>query len=392
MIQLDYTTCYKDAPENTLGPMPSGNINYQFKSNGNGTSSPDSASWSRQTIKVEFDGVEVDRGVQECTLQFNIPEDMGPPVFFYYHLTNFYQNHRRYVTSFYDQQLKGTKVDGAQVNGSACAPLTHNGTGVPYYPCGLIANSIFNDTFSSPVLLNVRAGNANESVYFMNNKTNIAWSSDKSLYGNFPADQDIGSVAPPPNWRDRYPNGYTQNNPPPKLAEDEAFMVWMRTAGLPTFSKLAQRNDSDSMRAGTYQVKILHCKSGGTPGTQRPLLRRIPSLPRRRVPGHEVHHSLHPHRHGRPQPVPRNRIRRRGRNMYPPWRRLHRHTHDQAQVLPPPLLEFSIPASQLTHPRRKLGDHTYLSWNNAPAQKGAAGGSAPANPSTAMSTGRDLGV
>lgn len=35
---------------------------------------------------------------------------------------------------------------------------------------------------------------------------------------------------------------------------------------------------------------------------------------------------------------------------------------------------------------RKLGDHTYLSWNNAPAPKQSAG------PSTGMATGRDIGA
>ncbi|CRK11337.1 hypothetical protein BN1723_020992, partial [Verticillium longisporum] len=30
----------------------------------------------------------------------------------------------------------------------------------------------------------------------------------------------------------------------------------MRTAGLPEFSKLYQRNDDEPMRAGTYQVNI----------------------------------------------------------------------------------------------------------------------------------------
>jgi hypothetical protein len=30
----------------------------------------------------------------------------------------------------------------------------------------------------------------------------------------------------------------------------------MRTAGLPTFSKLYQRNDHDELSAGTYRLKI----------------------------------------------------------------------------------------------------------------------------------------
>lgn len=40
---------------------------------------------------------------------------------------------------------------------------------------------------------------------------------------------------------------------------------------------------------------------------------------------------------------------------------------------------------------RKLGDHTYLSWNNAPASAAAKGkGKAAGGPATAMSTGRDI--
>ena len=40
----------------------------------------------------------------------------------------------------------------------------------------------------------------------------------------------------------------------------EEFQVWMRTAGLPTFSKLALRNDNQTMKAGNYQVDIDDCK------------------------------------------------------------------------------------------------------------------------------------
>jgi hypothetical protein len=42
----------------------------------------------------------------------------------------------------------------------------------------------------------------------------------------------------------------------------EQFQVWMRTAGLPTFSKLAQRNDKDELKAGTYWLKIYDCTTG----------------------------------------------------------------------------------------------------------------------------------
>lgn len=37
----------------------------------------------------------------------------------------------------------------------------------------------------------------------------------------------------------------------------------MRTAGLPTFSKLYGRNDTTTLPAGQYQVQIYYSKLGG---------------------------------------------------------------------------------------------------------------------------------
>jgi hypothetical protein len=124
-------------------------------------------------------------------------KDMKNP-FMYYELTNFYQNHRRYVTSRSDGQLRAAEqalessvfdsaVKNVQIN--TCTPLIcsgnagANGCGTTtdsvkangrwnliYYPCGLIARSIFNDTFS---MLRDESG-ANIAL----NKKKISWPSD----------------------------------------------------------------------------------------------------------------------------------------------------------------------------------------------------------------------
>lgn len=185
---------------------------------------------------------------QVCSIQFSIPVDLNPPVLFYYRLTNFYQNHRRYVKSLDTDQLKGNAVAG-----SSCAPLQLDPKGKPYYPCGLIANSLFNDTFSNPVQLNVHDSNISNRTYNMTN-SDIAWSSDASLYG--PTKYNNSAISPPPNWFLRYQNGYTDDNPPPNPQADQEFQVWMRTAGLPAFSKLAKRNDNETMQWSSYQVDI----------------------------------------------------------------------------------------------------------------------------------------
>ncbi len=75
-----------------------------------------------------------------CTVTINVAEDMGGKVYMYYALTNFYQNHRRYVTSRDDIQLSGASLSG----GSFCEPIRTSSGGLPIAPCGLTANSFFN--------------------------------------------------------------------------------------------------------------------------------------------------------------------------------------------------------------------------------------------------------
>ena len=71
------------------------------------------------------------------------------PVSMYYSLTNFYQNHRRYVKSRDDNQLLGSSQSYSQLS-SDCEPYRGQandslpGGGLAYAPCGAIANSLFN--------------------------------------------------------------------------------------------------------------------------------------------------------------------------------------------------------------------------------------------------------
>jgi hypothetical protein len=53
----------------------------------------------------------------------------------------------------------------------------------------------------------------------------------------------------------RYPD-YNNASNIPDLQKDEHFQNWMRTAGLPTFTKLYGRNDTATLPAGQYQVLV----------------------------------------------------------------------------------------------------------------------------------------
>lgn len=165
-------------------------------------------------------------------------------------------------------QLKGKAVSASTLDSSTCKPLSTI-SGKPVYPCGLIANSLFNgarsfypfipwtphvfiDTISNPVLLNPSDGRQPE-IYIFSDK-GIAWPGEARKYG--PTQYNLSEIVPPPNWMILFPNGYNNNSPPLNLQTDERFQNWMRTAGLPTFSKLYGRNDTAPMSQGNYNISI----------------------------------------------------------------------------------------------------------------------------------------
>lgn len=113
-----------------------------------------------------------------------ITDPVKGPVYVYYQLDNFYQNHRRYVKSRDSNQLNGKYVPVEKL--TDCDPIITNGdlwrhqheknlNGKPLkltdpaIPCGLVAKSLFNDTF-----LLKKKGGSQISI----DSTNIAWSSD----------------------------------------------------------------------------------------------------------------------------------------------------------------------------------------------------------------------
>ncbi|KAF8510222.1 cell cycle control protein [Hysterangium stoloniferum] len=191
-------------------------------------------------------------GTPTCVIQFDVPADLQHPVFIYYKLTNFFQNHRRYVQSFNTDQLKGKAVSKSTLDSSTCKPLASTGDKI-IYPCGLIANSQFNDTIASPINLNLSGGG--EAAFYNFTSQGIAWPGEKKKYAAVPGN-NLSELVPPPNWHDRFPDGYANTSVVPDLSSDEHFQNWMRTAGLPTFSKLWGRNDSTDMVKGRYNISV----------------------------------------------------------------------------------------------------------------------------------------
>lgn len=201
-----------------------------------------------------------------CNITFQLTKEFSGNVFMYYSLTNFYQNHRRYVKSRDDNQLLGTNLSYNSLSAD-CEPYrgvvngSFAGGGTPYAPCGAIANSLFNDSLK---LYFLPENSSQLSIGLI--KTGIAWTTDRnSKFRNpkgFAANPKaaFGGTLSPPNWKnpvydldpvDISNSGY----------ENEDLMVWMRTAALPNFRKLYRRVNhtgtlTTGLPAGNYILAI----------------------------------------------------------------------------------------------------------------------------------------
>lgn len=184
--------------------------------------------------KVRF--IQNDSIDKTCVRSFTVPKKMKQPIFVYYQLENYYQNHRRYVKSRSDQQLKSaSKRDDI----SSCEP-EDRANDKPIVPCGLIAWSLFNDTYS------FTTGNNNRSLVV--NKKDIAWKSDK--------DHKFGKDVFPSNFQSGPLIGGGKLDSNVSLDKQEDLIVWMRTAALPTFRKLYGKIEVDLMAGEVISVTL----------------------------------------------------------------------------------------------------------------------------------------
>ncbi|XP_031561350.1 cell cycle control protein 50A-like isoform X2 [Actinia tenebrosa] len=190
-----------------------------------------------------------------CEMSFKLSSDYSGNVFIYYGLSNFYQNHRRYVRSRDDLQLNGQLQQSVNKD---CAPFDKNSSGTSTAPCGAIANSLFNDTFE----LSYMKSPGTKVPVPLTDK-NIAWESDRTVKFKNPSGDlkdAFSKYSKPRDWQkpvyeldpsDKNDNGF--------LNQD--FIIWMRTAAFSTFRKLyrkvvLEKDFKDGLPKGTYVVKI----------------------------------------------------------------------------------------------------------------------------------------
>jgi hypothetical protein len=199
-----------------------------------------------------------------CSIDILINNNIKGPFYIYYELNNFYQNHRRYVNSYSINQLKGEHLNYNQLKND-CYPLTRLNENLILNPCGLVANSFFNDVISlvsSPIngIYMDESGISLDSDYnnkffqpidFTYSKVNntklyscndILGNNEK--YENCKTYYDIKEATSYYYW---YPNDdnieylyeiYPEAITPIEGITNEHFIVWFKPAGLNHFRKL----------------------------------------------------------------------------------------------------------------------------------------------------------
>jgi LEM3 (ligand-effect modulator 3) family / CDC50 family len=252
-------------------------------------------------------------------VELKITSDMTKPVYLYVELTNFYQNHRLYVKSRSDTQLESSTpiTDKSSSSVSNCSPYINDASDLVYYPCGLIAKSVYNDKYTA---FYTPSGSSTATLLtgsdvFDDSPKSIAWSTDVNFKFNqidpsqyqestnmwilneFPpqvcipsslssdktvirvkqtqitssyavADCDYSTTTPTCNyeyldtndstWKDfTCSSGFETRSMADRYGiNNGVFINWMRTASLPTFRKLLAVINKDLYENDVITIRV----------------------------------------------------------------------------------------------------------------------------------------
>jgi len=181
---------------------------------------------AEKEAKVSYEGAGT-----TCEIEIEAPRSLKGPVYVYYELSNFFQNHRAFVRDLDYYQMAGSKE-------STKLCTTHQSTadGETIKPCGVQAWSYFNDSYA--VELNDAAVDIDSS--------GIAWPSDREYkFGSYTAENLNTDAATR--------GGAPIDGP---VRDDEHFVTWLRTAALSNFRKLWGKIDEDIPKGTLIRVTI----------------------------------------------------------------------------------------------------------------------------------------
>ena len=188
-----------------------------------------------------------------CNVEFKLTEKLKKGhILVSYELKGFNQNHRIFINSKSEKQLKGEKTT------EGCGDLSTNeqmdinlnfnnepiNKSADAIPCGLFAKTFFTDRFI------LYKNNSNDKYYKEDTpieirETGIAWKNDIDKFKNIDFDDDDSSCSSE-CWKNHQWLDMT----------DEHFIVWMRPAFLNNFRKLWGKIEDQDLDKGEYYFKI----------------------------------------------------------------------------------------------------------------------------------------
>ncbi|GMR48708.1 hypothetical protein PMAYCL1PPCAC_18903, partial [Pristionchus mayeri] len=213
----------------------------------------------KRTNSSEAKGDDVPTSFIKCTFDVELKEHFKSPVKFYYGLDGFYQNTRLYMASRSEKQFTGDIL-----NKDGCSPLVNGTDGIPYAPCGIIADSMFNDTFSLTTA-------DKEPVPFTASNILSSYVQDRKFKnpeqksGETLCDAFKGTTKPPSWQKEICMLGVGEERESVGIGfENIDLIVWMRTAALPKFRKIYRNLDIEhddgkylaGLPAGNYTLTI----------------------------------------------------------------------------------------------------------------------------------------
>ena len=186
-------------------------------------------------IKIRYDDTCIDSIF--CSINIPITHKMTKPIMIYYEIADFSQNHRVYMNSKSEKQLKGEEVskEDLEKSGECDNMILNKDIGVGFQPedevaipCGLMAKSYFRDTF---IVWKINGKEINPRV------ENIAYKSDKDKYEKIEYLEDK-------HWINM---------------TDEHFMIWMRPSPFSNPRKLwGIIEEEDIEKDSTISVTIVN--------------------------------------------------------------------------------------------------------------------------------------
>lgn len=186
--------------------------------------------------------VNATRKSTTCELKVRLKVTLEAPIYVEYVLDPFYQNHAWYLESMVWAELQGKLGGPASARDKHCKGIANKAAdGKWLYPCGLVAGSMFNDTFEfefsdlPPKALT---------------KVGIAWPSDIKRFNNPKGYPDTPADY---SWLyQRYPVEIPRN----LGVETEAFAVWMRVSFSSWLTKRYAIIDQDLQEGTNLTIRV----------------------------------------------------------------------------------------------------------------------------------------